>query len=481
MSHPFEKELRYSQTGLTRRDMMGMGIVGAGLTTMSVAPLRAQEDIKVRSYTLTAQEIVGAIRTNPSQKTNLIGINNNFEAPILRIKHGQELNAELINNTTLPINIHWHGIRHSIVADGKGVLSQSPIEPKGKGSWRFTPPDAGFFMFRPHLIGKSTELCAKGLTGALIVEEKNAPTVDHDLCFIMQDWLLDEQNQLMPFDNTATKAAGGRLGNVLTVNSKPIPDKLTFAAGSRLRIRLGNGCVSRILRLRFDDLKVFVAAIDGQPTDTFEPLRSTLPFPPGSRYDLLIDLPSEERKRGFITAMIGSGTPLITLETSSESILKKRAALPAVQPLPVNSLLPAGIRLQNAIRSDLTIEGGIKITSDGKLDQSNIDMTKPWRMNGEASSPLRKPLFTAKQGQPIVITVANKTDWAQPLHLHGHVFRLLHPYDDGWEPYWIDTWHMPEQRTLRMAFTADQVGRWLISSTNLDRFDAGLWHWFEVT
>ena len=40
------------------------------------------------------------------------------------------------------------------------------------------------------------------------------------------------------------------------------------------------------------------SAVDGQPTDTFEPLRSTLPFAPGSRYDLLIDLPAEAGVKG---------------------------------------------------------------------------------------------------------------------------------------------------------------------------------------
>ena len=46
-------------------------------------------------------------------------------------------------------------------------------------------------------------------------------------------------------------------------------------------------------RIRFDGLKVYVLAVDGQPTDTFEPLRATLPFPPGTRYDLMLDMPTE--------------------------------------------------------------------------------------------------------------------------------------------------------------------------------------------
>jgi FtsP/CotA-like multicopper oxidase with cupredoxin domain len=450
------------------------------LTPFSARLSSVSAQSETRSYTLIAHTYQQTIRTEPALKTSVIGVNEQFPAPVLRISHGQTLSVDLVNNTTDPIGLDWHGIRQATTPHGQNLLNASPIAPETKGVWRFTPPDSGFYLYRPFVLGKSTPLAARGLTGGLIIEEKNPPVVDHDLCMIVQDWLLDAQNQLQSFERNASGAGGGRLGNVMSVNGQLIPQRQTFAPGTRLRVRLGNGCVSRILRLRFDDLKVFVAAIDGQPTDTFEPLRSTLPFPPGCRYDLLIDLPLEEKKRGFITAMIGNGTPLIAFETQGESLLKKRTALPPIQPLAANALLPPEIKLQNALRTDFTIEGGVKVLPDGKMDVTNLDVARAWRVNGATGDAHSKPLFTAKKGQPVVITLANKTDWAQPIHLHGHVFRLLHPYDDGWEPYWLDTLHMPEQRTLRLAFMADQVGKWMISSSNLERFDAGLWHWFEV-
>jgi FtsP/CotA-like multicopper oxidase with cupredoxin domain len=81
----------------------------------------------------------------------------------------------------------------------------------------------------------------------------------------------------------------------------------------------------------------------------------------------------------------------------------------------------------------------------------------------------------------VVLAIRNETAFPQSLHLHGHVFRLLHPLDDGWEPYWLDTFQLLEGRTARIAFKADNPGRWLISATVLERFDTGLWTLFEVT
>ena len=66
------------------------------------------------------------------------------------------------------------------------------------------------------------------------------------------------------------------------------------------------------------------------------------------------------------------------------------------------------------------------------------------------------------------------------MHVHGHVVRLLHGLDDGWEPYWLDTLQVPEGKVARMAFIADNPGKWAIASTVLERFDTGLWGWFEV-
>ena len=80
-------------------------------------------------------------------------------------------------------------------------------------------------------------------------------------------------------------------------------------------------------------------------------------------------------------------------------------------------------------------------------------------MNGAAGDAGAKPLFSVKRNTPVVLAIKNATPAIQPLHLHGHVFRLLHPFDDGWEPYFLDTVQVPENRTVRIAFQADNPGQ----------------------
>ena len=104
----------------------------------------------------------------------------------------------------------------------------------------------------------------------------------------------------------------------------------------------------------------------------------------------------------------------------------------------------------------------------------------PWTVNGTSGSA-SAPLVRVKRGAPVVLTLKNETAFVQPVHLHGHSFRLLHPLDDGWEPYWLDTAQVPENKTIRIAFVADNPGKWLLASTVAERFDSGLWTWIEVT
>ncbi len=66
------------------------------------------------------------------------------------------------------------------------------------------------------------------------------------------------------------------------------------------------------------------------------------------------------------------------------------------------------------------------------------------------------------------------------MHLHGHSLRLLDRLDDGWKPYWLETIVVGEQ-TERIAFVADNAGKWLIAFRPLEQRAGGAAGWFAVT
>jgi FtsP/CotA-like multicopper oxidase with cupredoxin domain len=413
---------------------------------------------------LKAQPTPQRLRQDAAKETEAWTFNGSL-SPALRIKHGAELRLSLQNETTLPLSLHFHGVRGPNAMDGVGGLTQSAVAPGESFDYRFTPPDAGTFLIRPGIPGGSAEPMERGLSGLLIVEEANPPQVDQDVALLVDDWRLNEDGSLASFWKVSEPAPAGRLGSWLSVNGKATPHVIEAPPGGRVRLRLANACNARIMRLRFDQLKAYVIAVDGQPTSTFEPLQSSLPFAPGTRYDLLVDLPPEAGASGALMALIGDGMPLVEIATAGEG----RPAPPAIASLAPNRKLPETIKLQNATRKDVIIKGDPKTPN------------APWTINGAAGSPSGPSLLTVKQGSPVVLALTNQTSFVQPIHLHGHAFRLLHALDDGWEPYFLDTVQVPENKTVRIAFVADNPGKWLLASTVMERFDAGLWSWIEVT
>lgn len=454
----------------SRRTVLG-AVAGLGLLPAVAKALAAQNATPIEARP-------GVAVLHGDRPTDVWAFGGSVPGPTLRATRGREFRARLVNGLDRPVSMHWHGVRLANAMDGVAGLTQPAVPPGGFFDIGFTPPDAGSFLYRPLVIGQSGELTDRGLSGLFVVEDADPPLVDREIELLVDDWRLDAEGRPEPFGSIADAAGLGRLGNLLTVGGKPAPWRETVAPGARLRLRIANCCNARILRIRFDRLKAWTIGVQGQPTDSFEPLRAMLPLFPGARYDVIVEAPPEPDVEAAVSGMLGTGeTPLLSLRTEGRS----SAGRPPVAPLPDNPLLPPAIRLQGATRVEMLIQGGAIRTADGFAPYAG-DPSRIWTVNGVAG-PLfsGKPLFSVKRGTPVVLALVNRTALPQVLHLHGHSARYLHPFDDGWEPYWLDTVLAPEGKTTRIAFLADNPGRWLIGSTILERLDTGLAAWFQVS
>ena len=90
-----------------------------------------------------------------------------------------------------------------------------------------------------------------------------------------------------------------------------------------------------------------------------------------------------------------------------------------------------------------------------------------------------QPLFSTKRGRMVAVAAINRRPGLAVLHLHGHSARWLDNLDDGWKPFWLDTIPCVPQQTTRVAFVADNPGKWLVSSRALGGSESLAW--FEVT
>jgi len=414
----------------------------------------------------------------------LIGVNGTMPGPVLRVRRGTPVDLVIRNGLDEPTALRIHGLRTTNAGDGTPGLTTTPILP---GETRVLPvetPDAGTYLYGPVLAGRTSTQRERGLGGLFIVEEPNPPAVDLDHSAALDDIRLDLDGRFGAEFPTLDAVRSGRLGSLLLVNGRPGTENLTVRPNARIRLRLGSLANARIMPMKFENLKATVIALDGQACDPFDPLKRTVVMLPGSRYDVMLDAPAEAKAEGRVVVALGQGITVVRIVTEGEPLPVR----PPVQPLPMNDL-PPSIRLQNAARNELTISGALDRPLPGAPTPSPADLARlfppgqpVFRLNdGAANGFAGKPVFSVRRGAPVVLKLVNRTAWPQVLTVHGHVFRLLHPLDDGWEPYFMDTLHMPDNSIARIAFDASNPGKWAIRSTIAEHYDAGVATWFEVT
>jgi FtsP/CotA-like multicopper oxidase with cupredoxin domain len=455
---------------------------------------------------LEARQGTLRLQPEPAPETGIWGYEGTVPGPLLRFKKGEEVKIRLVNRLDQPTSIHWHGVRISNAMDGVANLTQEPVSPGAHFDYRFTPPDSGFFWYHPVIQPLTGEQQDRGLYGVMIVDEAEPPKVDFDRLVVIDDWRLDDKTAIAgAFQNPMEAAGPGRVGSLITVNSAAVPAEEVLPPATRLRLRILNAATARLLVLSFIGVKPQVIAIDGQPCEAFEPSHRTVPVGPGSRFDIIFDLPEVASTESNLI-LRGDGVAdqtILTWKTKGE----KRADPGPLPTLVPNPLLPAEIHLEKSAKVDLVIEGGTSpkdsvlskpaIALTPKKSSREASMKAPqlppqpistsdpahlWTINGVASDGHGpKPLFSVKRGTAVTLGFINKTGFIQQMHVHGHVLRLLHDLDDGWEPYWRDAVLIPEGHTKHAAFIADNPGKWAIESAVTGRAASGLATWFEVT
>lgn len=429
--------------------------LGSVAATIAVAPARSQPGDAPPQHQWTARAASKRLWPEPAAETSTVTIDGQAPGPILRLKQGDPLRLKLVNDLDTPLSLHWRGLRGPNAMDGTAPLTQKPLGRGESFDISLTPPDAGVFLYHSGIRQHAIAQTAAGLSGLLIVEEREKPVVDRDIACLLSDWAGPES-----------------VAPLVTVNGEADAAAVDLPPSSRIRLRLASGSARRIMAVGFEGIRAQVAAIDGQPCDLFEPVRQTLPLAPGARFDLFFDLPPDEGAAASIVLRGMTGADAAGPVTLLRFVAKgaRRATLPAIAALPANPALPGAIPLEKARRADLTIEGGPSPKGDAA----------PWRLNGQAAADFSaKPLFSVKRGTPVSLGFINKSALPHQMHVHGHVVRQLHLMDDGWEPYWRDSVIAPEGRTVRVAFLADNPGKWAIASG----FGAasGPVAWFEVT
>jgi len=363
--------------------------------------------------------------------------------------------------------------------DGVPGLTQPPIKPGDSFVYEFTPPDAGTFWYHPH--ANSLEQLGRGLAGAVIVEERSPVGVDRDLLWLLSDWRLSEDGQIRSgFGNRMEAGMSGRVGNTVTLNGT-VSVAQPFHAGERVRLRLLNASLARIMALRFEGHRPTVIAIDGQPCDPHEPETGRVLLGPAMRVDLLLDLQGEPGRRYEVVDDYYDGLSYRVTQLAYDEAAPIRGN-PAAAPLElVRNPLPEP-DLASAERHTLTLQGGMMSMagmSNGMNGMMGMGNRAVWAINGQSMTgdghAGMEPSLTFQRGRSVVLELRNQTAWWHPMHLHGHSMKVL-SRNGRTVPHrqWQDTVLMAPKDVAEVAFVADNPGDWMLHCHVMDHQMSGM-------
>jgi len=404
---------------------------------------------------LTAAPASLALAPPPAAPTPLLAYDGTVPGPLLRLKRGEELALSLANRLDAPTTLSFPGLRIANALAGIAGLTQAPIEPGGEAEIRFTPPDAGFNLYLPDAGAATARQLASGLFGPVVVEEPSPPAVDLEAIVVLGVWRLDETGRL--------RDDSGAAGALVAAGAAPAPQRFAAPPGARVRLRLANASATRAMTIAVAGAAPLIVAVDGQPSAPFAPLRGVFPMGAGARFELVFDMADAAVAFSLRDdAASDPDQPLVVFASAGAP----KPERPAFQGLPANPLLPKEIDLAGARRFALTLSG-----DDGAALAINGETLADWSA---------KPQFAVRRGAAVTLALINATATTRTMRLGGHVARLLHALDDGWEPYWRDVFIVPPGRTVRLAFVADNPGKWPIASAIPASRAAGLSGWFQV-
>ena len=441
----------------------------------------------------------------------VFGLTGPDRRPGIHLAAGERFRVELANETGARILVHWHGQLPPWTQDGFPWPQTPPIANGAVQPYDYAPIPGTCWMHSHHDLQEQSLMTAPLIVHSaaeLREDRQEIVLMLHDFTFRTPKEVLadltgmrvvaaqamaqkaqeapaDKGNAPMPrIEGMAARAPstamprmtmsgpGGThmhmdLNDVhydaFLANDRTLADPqiVRVERGGHIRLRVINGASSSQFWLDLGELIGRVVATDGHPVHAVA--GSRFPLAMAQRLDILIDLPragafpilarleGDSRQTGIVLATQGGHIPRIAdgAQAAPPVDHSLEARLMAVESLPPRSA---------DIIQTIVLGGGMNPYA--------------WSMNGEYW-PQVSPLMLTK-GQRVEVDLVNRTMMAHPIHLHGHVFQVIAIDGQPIQGAARDTVLVMPMGRVRIAFDADNPGRWPLHCHNLYHMVTGM-------
>ena len=421
---------------------------------------------------------------------------------------GERFRVDLTNTLDEHTIIHWHGQLPPWTQDGFPWPQTPPLAPGATRSYDYAPIPGTYWMHSHDGLQEQSLMTAPLIvrTAAEMREDRqDIVLMLHDFSFRTPDDLLagltgakpsavhdmvrHAENVAAPAMNMHGMASGGMAsmssgdmgqghsmgGMTMDVNDIDYdaflandrtladPEVVRVGRGGRVRLRIINGSSSSQFWIDLGTLKGRIVAADGHPVHPVAGAR--FPLAIAQRMDILVDLPpsgafpilarleASRRRTGIVLATPGARIPTIA-----------EAGHDRTPPL------------DNALEMRLTAAQPLRPRKPDlvhRIDLSGSMKPYRWALNGDYW-PHVTPLML-EAGHRVEIELVNRSSMAHPMHLHGHAFQVIGINGKTVNGAVRDTVLVtPRHGRVRIAFDADNPGRWAFHCHNLYHMATGM-------
>ena len=436
----------------------GAALAGAVLSAATRERAQTAADVNLEIAPL-------ALEIAPRKIIHTVAYNGQVPGPLIRWPEGKPIAIDVLNRTSIPEIVHWHGLAISSEMDGSAEEGGSMIAPGARFRYRFTPKPAGFRWYHTHAFaGHDLKRGTySGQFGCFYIEPRNdAGAYDQEIFLTLHDW-----NAYMGASGDSSMEAAYEYA---TINGRMLGfgDPLRVREGQRLLLHVLNASASLVHWLALSGHQMTVVAMDGNPVP--EPRSDARDSPGAGRACRCSSCDEPARVPGFREKPVtlsakwawASWSSMPTSKASRPgSSRRKRSGtiglLRESRPLPgePDEIMP--LRFES------------KFHGQGAFDS--------WTINGK-SFPHTDTVML-RQGKRYRLRMTNHSSDDHPLHLHRHTFEVTSLDGKPLSGLNKDVVIVPANTVAEVDFTADNPGATLFHCHNQTHMDFGFMMLFQ--
>jgi FtsP/CotA-like multicopper oxidase with cupredoxin domain len=406
------------------------------------ASVRSQSPPKP-DFTLRIGKV--SLEVAPGKFFKTTGFNGSTPGPLLRLKEGNPVFIQVINELDRQDIVHWHGLQIPSLADGAMEEGSPMVDGRASRLYSFTPAPSGTRWYHTHTsAGRDLSRATySGEFGFLYVDPKNEPgAFDQEYFLAFREW----------DGYITTGAEGDNSMNVMykyfTINAHPLGlgDPLLVKTGQRVMLRMLNASATVHRRVAFAGHRFRVVALDGNPL--LKPVETEiLEMAPAERIDALVEMnqpgvwilgatDDHDRNKGLgivVEYANQSGAPSWTTPSTTRWDYR---IFGTTGPRSPSNVKPVPLVFEK------------KWAGNNWVDH--------WTINGK-SYPKTDPIhINANETYQLVFD--NRSDESHPVHLHRHTFELAEVEGTPTSGVRKDVVVVGAKQKMKVEFKADNPG-----------------------